>query len=245
MNKKIIFTGALWALLLSAQYSIAQTTTSTTTKTTETTKSTAPSLLNNNYKKLDYLHAELAWHNWANKPDSLKTKWFNRTISLYGTYPFKLGKSNFSFVVGAGFTVDNFYSNGYLYNDSSFTVLRPITAAYKSNKLTTAHIIAPINFTYTFKQDKYNKALKASLGMRFGYLLSAHTKYVGNNSAGASQKVKYYSVPYINKYRFEASATFGYDWFYVVANYSLNTYFANGKGIVVHPFTIGLGVVGF
>jgi hypothetical protein len=206
---------------------------------------TKDKLNNSNYKKLDYVHAEIAYHGWANIPDSVKTKWYNRSFHAYGTYPFPLGKSAFSFVVGAGIAVDNLYSNSQIYNDSLGTVLRPITTAHKINKLTTAYAEAPLMLAYKSKADKYGKSMKFSAGFKFGYLLSVHTKFKSTAVAGVTQKVKLYSAPGISKYRYQAAITAGYDWIYLTANYSLNPYFSVGKGLKVNPFTIGIGFVGF
>ncbi len=198
------------------------------------------------YKKLDYFHLELTHSNWMNRPDSLKIKPLSRGVNVFLAYPMPLGKSNFTFTIGAGISAENIYYNGAIKKDSSGnSYFSPITQSYKTNKLATVYAIAPLTLGFKTKPDKFNHSFKCNLGLRLGYNLNTHTKYKGNDASGTAVKYKNLLLPNINKFRYEANFTFGYDWFYLVANYSLSTYFTDGKGVAFHPFSIGLGVVGF
>ncbi|MEY2829617.1 MAG: hypothetical protein RIQ33_1475 [Bacteroidota bacterium] len=203
---------------------------------------------NANYKKMDYFHFEASWLTWLDKPDSVKLKPLSHNFSTYLSYPMQLGKSHFSFVPGIGFSIDNVYLNSKpKYDTAKNMYLSPISAStsYKMNKQTYGYLMAPITLNYFSKADKNGKVWKVSAGMRINMLLNSHTKYKGNNASGVAEKVKNFNIPYTNKYRVDASLTVGYDWIYVVANYSLSNYVATGKGPQYHPFNIGVGIVGF
>ena len=202
------------------------------------------------YKKMDYFHFEAAWLGWMNKPDSVKLKPLSHAFSFYFTYPMQLGKSKFNFVPGIGLNIDNAYTNSIAKEDSAKTaiVLHPVKSGvnYKLSKETFTYLMIPVTFNYNSNHN--SKSWKASLGLRFNYLLQDHTKYKGNDEiTGESEKLKNLNIlkPYSNRYRFDAAATVGYDWFYLMATYSFATYFASGKGPQMMPLTIGIGAVGF
>lgn len=230
-------------LCVTASGLFAQTATTTTTATPSTLAK------KDNYKKMDYFHVELGWHHWVNKPDSIKTKWYNRTLNVYGTYPMNLGKSkNTTFVLGAGISAENFYSNGWLTRDTSGTYFRPISSTYKNNKFATVYAIAPITFTFKTQPDKFGKQFKISAGMQFGYLLNSHTKFRGVNPytvASVRTKDNVTTGYNLAKVRYDARLSIGYDFAYIFGTYSIISPFTSGKGYKTNPINIGIGVVGF
>ncbi len=202
------------------------------------------------YKKMDYFHFEAAWLGWVNKPDSVKLKALSHTFSFYFTYPMQLGKSKINFIPGIGLNIDNAYTNSIAKEDSAKTqiVLHPITSgvSYKISKETYTYLMIPLMFNYNAGAD--SKSWKASLGLRFNYMIQDHTKYKGNDEVtGESEKTKNINIlkPYSDRYRLDGAFTLGYDWFYVMATYSFTPYFASGKGPQMMPLTIGIGAVGF
>ncbi|MEN9522325.1 MAG: hypothetical protein RL065_702 [Bacteroidota bacterium] len=202
----------------------------------------------NTYKKMDYFHFEASWLTLLDKPDSVKIKPLSHTFATYLSYPMQIGKSKFTFTPGIGVSVDNIYLNAKPKLDTASKLyLSPIPAStsYKMNKQTYGYIVAPLTLNYNSKADKYGKMWKISAGIRFNMLMNSHTKYKGNNAAGVSEKIKTFNIPNTNKYRVDASFTIGYDWIYIMANYSLSNYVATGKGLQYHPFNIGVGIVGF
>jgi hypothetical protein len=198
------------------------------------------------YKKMDYFHIELTHSNWMNTPDSVKIKPLSRGVNTFIAYPMALGTSPFTFTVGLGISVENIYYNCNIKQDSlKQSYFSPIVQTYKMNKLATAYAEAPITLGFKTKPDRYNNSFKINVGLRVGKTLGAHTKYKGNDATGTAVKTKNLLLPNINKYRYEATFSAGYDFIYLVANYSLNTYFTDGKGTSIHPFSIGIGLVGF
>jgi hypothetical protein len=200
------------------------------------------------YKKMDYFHFEAAWLGWLDTPDSIKIKALSHTVTTYLSYPMQIGKSKFSFTPGIGVSIDNIYLNATPKLDTASKLyLSPIptSTSYKLNKQTYGYIVAPLTLSYNSKADKYGKMWKISAGLRFNMLINSHTKYKGNNAAGVSEKIKTFNIPNTNKYRVDAALTIGYDWIYIMANYSLSNYVTTGKGTQYHPFNIGVGIVGF
>ena len=198
------------------------------------------------YKKMDYFHLEASWLGWVNKPDSVKSNFTSHNFSFYFTYPMQMGKSKFSFVPGIGLSIDNVYTNTLpKMNKARDTMwLSPITQSYKMSKETYTYLMIPVSFLYNSKGN--TKAWKASLGLRFSYLMQSHIKYNGNDATNTyNEKYKMYDIPFANRYRLDASFTIGYDWIYLVGSYGFTTYIANVKGPQFTPLTIGVGMVGF
>ena len=79
-------------------------------------------------------------------------------------------------------------------------------------------------------------------------LISSHTKYVGEGmSFGTYQdkmKVKHYSVPNINKFRYGVTARFGYGPFNLIAYYSLSKLFEDNLGPELTPISVGISFNG-
>ncbi len=235
------------SVLLQAGQLLAQTETKTTAPTTSAEKPKSFSIPPTTEKRMDYFRFEANWCSWVGTPDSIKLKPLSRGLNTYFMYPMDLGKSDFKFTVGGGISVDNYYHDVRIYQDSanvnhtfSISSFKP-----KNNKFTTAYMEAPILLSYKGKADKFGKSIKVSAGLKLGYILASRYKYHGATSGGKTVFTKSIGLPNISKSRISASATFGYDWFYVVANYSLTPYFLDGKGVKLNPFSIGIGFTGF
>jgi hypothetical protein len=203
-------------------------------------------VLDNTYKKMDYFQFECGHDNWMNRPTGINIKPVSRGISTYITYPMHLAKSPFDFIVGAGITVDNIYTNGTPKTDSlGATYFSPITKSYKFNKIANTYVEVPLLFSYKTKADRNNRSFKFNAGIRMGLHVTTRQKYKGNDANNNYIAVKYLSVPNMNRLRANAQVSVGYDWVYLVATYSLTPYFTSGKGTNIHPFFVGVGIVGF
>jgi hypothetical protein len=69
------------------------------------------------YKKIS-IGTDFTYDIWQDMPDAIGKKKFNRSSSFFGTYNFKLGKSNFYACPGLGFNFRNIYADALLQRDS-------------------------------------------------------------------------------------------------------------------------------
>jgi len=211
---------------------------------------------------------------WMNKPDDsiMATKAINRGASAYVMRDFPMGKSNFSFAIGAGVSCHNMYSNavavresvtdtsnafGYTFTGKTVFQKLPATingteTSYKNNKLTAVYIDIPLEFRFRTKNE--GQKFKAAIGFKIGYMLSSHLKYRGDDvvwnytnqswSLNSEElvKLKSYKVPNIETYRMGPTVRIGWGWVNVSAYYSLTNLFKKNKGPEMYPISIGLSI---
>jgi hypothetical protein len=198
---------------------------------------------------------------WMNTPaDSvMSTRAINQGSNVYVMRDFPLGKSNFSFAIGAGIGCHNLYSNALTVRESTLdstnafgytftgkTIFQKIPGTvgttevgYKNNKLTTIFLDIPIEFRFRTKDQ--GQKFKFALGFKAGYLLSSHTKYRGDDlgynyvgqswSLNSEETVKWksYKVPNIEVYRMGPTLRVGWGWVNVSCYYSLTHLFKKNK----------------
>jgi hypothetical protein len=139
---------------------------------------------------------------WMNAPDDsvMSIRDINRGANAYGMRDIPIGKSNFSFAIGAGISCHNLYSNGIPVREKTFdstemifkytnkTVFQKIPKggtingteiSYKNNKLTVVYIDIPVEIRFRTKNE--GQKFKFALGFKVGYMISSHTKYNGND----------------------------------------------------------------
>jgi hypothetical protein len=214
---------------------------------------------------------------WMNKlpGDSMHVDAINRGANAYFMRDVPIGKSNFSFAVGAGIGCHNLYSNAVpvretsvdssvasLYVYTGNTIFSKLPSAIgtqeikvKNNKLSLVYVDVPIEFRFRTKNE--GQKFKFAIGFKIGYLLSSHTKYHGNdihynNATGdwglnsdKDLKIKTYKVPNIETYRMGPTLRVGWGWVNVSAYYSLTKLFKKGKGPDMYPLSIGLTITPF
>lgn len=200
-----------------------------------------------NNPSADRLVFEFNHDNWINKPDNIKTRWYNRGINTYVSFDIPLDKNgHVAFAPGAGIGVNNVYHDGIITTDSTnVTYFEPIQSEidYRNNKLTTAYLEVPIELRFRSKADKNNNRWKFAIGLRGGYLLNAHSKYRGpdlTQSTNRTVKIKDLRLPNINKYRLGSTVRVGYGTFNLVGFYSLTNLFETDLGPGIQQFSIGL-----
>lgn len=198
---------------------------------------------------------------WMNAPgDSVMSiSAINRGANAYFMRDIPIGKSNFSFAIGAGISCHNLYSDawpvresvadtnsafGYVFTGrTAFQKLPDLVGAtdvsYKNNKLTRVFIDVPIEFRFRTKND--GQKFKFALGIKAGYLLSSHTKYRGDDiiynyqtstwglNSEETVKSKFYKVPNLEVYRIAPTLRVGWGWVNVSASYSLTNLFKKNK----------------
>jgi len=217
-----------------------------------------------NFKQADRVVVNVFSDIWMNAPtDSMKIKKINRGADVYLMKEFRFGKSNFGFAIGIGIGSNNLYSNAnpiknYTLdsltgkkNYDGVTVFKKLPTKssdslqdinYKNNKFTTVFLDIPIEFRYRLK----NNAFKVYLGGKFGFLLSDHTKYNGDDysqlSPTGSIRTKQYKIANVESIRYGLTARIGWKWIQVYGYYSLSKLFKKDKGPDMYPISVGLTI---
>jgi hypothetical protein len=117
-------------------------------------------------------------------------------------------------------------------------------------KLETGFLEVPIELRYAGNPAQPDKGIKASLGVKGGLLLGAHTK--GKNyidSSGRSIYDKNYVAKeadkkFINSTRFAVTGRIGYGHFSIDASYQVTSFLKPAVGPVIHPISLGLTLSG-
>jgi hypothetical protein len=174
---------------------------------------------------------------WQGLPNAVKARTINQGINIYTMYQFPVKKSNFTFAIGAGIGSHNLYSKGILGSNDSASYFTPITASYDKSKLNLTYLDFPLEFRYKNKSD-----YRASIGFKFGVLISNHTKYKGDNADGKSEKVKSAGLDNLENLRYGVTALAGYKWLNVTFFYSMSNVFVKSKGPPVYPISIGIAL---
>lgn len=191
---------------------------------------------------------------WNGRSDSLHTKGFSKTVNVYLLYdfPFKTDP-HLSIAIGLGIGSDQMYFDktyiGIKDNTSSINFIdQSDTSHFKKTKLATAWVEAPIELRYTFNPDRYNKSLKAALGLKVGALLNAHTRYKNlessNNETLNSYVLKESSKKFFNGNRIVGTARVGYGHMSLFATYQITALFKDLRGPDVRPFSVGIALSG-
>ncbi|MEP6684543.1 MAG: outer membrane beta-barrel protein [Parafilimonas sp.] len=193
---------------------------------------------------------------WPSVPDSLNVSGFSRHFNAYIMLdkPFQ-ANPHFSIGLGIGFGTSNiFFSNTYI-NLKSNTATLPFTNVTSANhfdkfKLTTSFLEVPLELRFSGNPAQPDKGFKAALGLKGGFLLSAHTK--GKNfidSSGNSIYDKNYiqkesDKRFINSTRVAATGRIGFGHISLDASYQVTEFLKTGTGPAIHPISIGLTLSG-
>jgi len=182
---------------------------------------------------------------WQNLPSGIKTRTINQGFNVFATYNLPFGKSNFGFSIGLGLRVHNMYGNFQIkgYNDSIQFVRIPDSISYQRSKLVLPYIELPIEFRF---KTKYKFAM--GIGFKVGYMLPAHTKWVGEDylfNTTDKLRVSFRDVKYLEKFSYGPTFRVGYKWFQLNAYYSLSNIFSKNKGPQISPISVGFLLMPF
>jgi hypothetical protein len=209
--------------------------------------------LNNNRPK-DYYQMQFGSLFWTQTPDSVPTKGFARTFNIYFSInlPFKTDP-RFSVSVGAGVGSDHMFFDKNARKDLDITSesgirFRTLTGAdtairYKSTKLHTAYLEAPIEFRFAAKPNQVNKSWKFGVGMKIGTLITAVDKSRLERDAQGNRNynTKIKDRKNFNNLRLAALARIGYGNWGLFFQYQLNEMIREGRGPSdIRPFSAGL-----
>jgi len=183
---------------------------------------------------------------WFGTPRGIKIRTINQGFQGFAMYNVPFGKSNFGFAIGLGFRVHNLFGNFIVKSTSdstTFIAIDTMNIDYKRSKLTLPIIELPIEFRF-----KSRSKVALGIGFKVGYLLPAHTKYVGDNydpKNGEKLRVKYREIKNLEQFSYGPTLRIGYRWFHLNAYYSLSTLFTKNKGPEMYPLSVGFLLMPF
>ena len=202
----------------------------------------------------DHFMIHIGPTSWTNKPHSINTSGFPRSLNVYlmMDFPFKTN-THWSVGLGPGISTDNiFFEKTYIGLKDNTPTLRfddvSDTNHFKKYKLATAYLELPVELRYRFNASNPNGGVKLALGARVGTLLSSKVKgktlqnRAGNDIGDYTSKEK--SNRFVNKNRLSVMGRVGIGHFSVFATYSITPVFREGLGPDVRPLTIGLAISG-
>ena len=200
----------------------------------------------------DHLLFQIGYTNWANKPDTLNTTGFSKSLNLYlmFDFPFKTNPK-LSMAVGLGVGSDHIIFTGTnigikdVAPEIRFTNVSD-TNHFKKSKLATCYLEAPVELRFSARPD--GKGFKFALGAKVGTMLNAHTRNSklqnSENTVINEYVMKESSKRFFNRNRLVGTARIGYGHFTLYGSYQITTLFKDGAGPDVRPYSIGLTLSG-
>ena len=182
---------------------------------------------------------------WMNQPEGMKTRAINQGVQVIGTYNTPFGKSNFSFAIGLGISIHNLYWN-YRYQGDSLNfqfVKVEDTLGYKRSKLSMPYLEVPVEFRWKSKSK-----VSVGVGFKVGYMVYAHSKWVGDDylfHSNNTLKASFKGIKNIEKFSYGPTLRVGFKWFNVTGYYSLGSVFQKGKGPDMYPISVGFILMPF
>ena len=200
----------------------------------------------------DRLSLEFVHNNWIwdEKPTGIESKWHSRGLNFLYTYDIAIGNSkNISVAPGIGLTNSNVFTNASLSYDTLENAVNTSMAPFSEsvtiskNKISTTHLIIPIELRLRSNPNNSNKTWKLGLGVRVGYLMEAKQKFKGsdilfNTSREISFKEK--NLYNFNRFKYSGTLRIGYGSFNLIGEYSLATLLQKNKGPKIYPLSIGI-----
>jgi hypothetical protein len=150
-------------------------------------------------------------------------------------------KRNIGLVTGLGITYNDYrFSNAYtIVNDNG--MVAPVALdrnGLSKSKLSTSYLTVPLMLEFQVPVNGHDKRLYFSAGVIGGLKVGSHTKVKldGNKS-------KSHDDFNINPFRYGTTARIGYKGINIFGTYYYSTFFKNGRGPEMFPFTIGIGLM--
>jgi len=146
-------------------------------------------------------------------------------------------KNNFGFVTGLGLNFNDYrFTNNYtIKNDNGYIVPVPITdQGLQKTKLSTGYLTVPL----LLEIHAGKSGLWISAGVIGGIKMGSHTKVVIDET-----KYKDHDDFNISPFRGGGTARLGYKGINVYGTYYFTEFFNAGRGPVMNPYTIGIGII--
>ena len=188
----------------------------------------------------------------TDKPENFTPKSINMGFGTTASYVIPVGKSNFSFAIGGGFSFHNFHSNALPKdaipvslqdttntNDFYFMRLDSIgVSSYKRNKISIAYFDIPLELLYCAKNG-----IKFSIGAKLSFNIGSHSKYKGIDfvyGTNDTYKYKKYDLDNLSNFGISPVIRFGWRWVNIYASYNLISIYDATGGNKIRPISIGL-----
>jgi hypothetical protein len=203
----------------------------------------------------DHFMLQLSNVSWLEKPDTFALKGLSRSIGVYFMFDLAFKTDpRFSIGVGAGVGSDHvFFDKGagrdLVIHQGSVQFKKNEGAAadirYKSIKLHTAYLEAPLELRFMHKPDQPHKSFKFALGMKVGTLITAvdKTRFERDAEGNGSYNMKIKDRSNFNNLRLAATARIGYGIFGAFVQYQLNDFIRSGPS-QIRPLHIGITISG-
>ncbi|PLW97514.1 MAG: hypothetical protein C0593_08410 [Marinilabiliales bacterium] len=193
---------------------------------------------------------------WLNTPDELDVQAINLGYNISASYIIPIENTNFGVLLGLGITGHNIYSDavqvdvldgaGNPTGEAGFMKLDSIISDinYSRNKIALTYAEVPFEIRYYHEKS----GIKASAGLRIGFLIDSHSKYNGEDYLFGTDdmiKFKIKDLDNISEYRFTPFVRVGWKWVNVTASYGLTGMYEQNKGPQMHPISLGLSFTPF
>lgn len=194
----------------------------------------------------DRIIMNVHWDGWLGAPDSFDVKGLSSGIGFHFFYDIPLGSDNVSFAIGAGFSWSNYYNNSHFIYDTAQNTI-PVafndSIQWKRNKFVINYFEVPLEFRFRTDENQSGNRFKAAIGFKAGYVLTNHSKFVGDDwITPSSDEIKYkqYRIKNITNLQYGPTIRLGYSKVNIEAYYGLANIFAVDKGPTGTPLTIGI-----
>ena len=195
----------------------------------------------------DMMLMNFNWTSLLNTGDTVTVKPYSWGYDLKLMYDVPIQNSNFSFALGGGLGIANYYTNAEIGHinygtDTSQSYFYPVleTRGVTRNKLTITYADIPFELRYRSDPDKHGYSWKIAMGFKVGYHLQTKSKIIEN-----TKKVKTYDFPNYEKWRYGLNVRVAYGRVGLNAFYSATSLFDEDKGARVNPISIGITLMPF
>jgi hypothetical protein len=201
----------------------------------------------------DHFMLQLGYDGWAPLPDTIRTKGLSHSINVYVMldFPFKTDP-RFSVGLGAGIGSSNMKFDNQEPNvvalSNTLPFKRTDSSRFKSFKLVTTYVEAPIELRFVADPENSDRSWKAAVGLKVGALLNVHTRgktllnAAGNTINNFTQKES--SKNFFGGTRLVGTARVGYGHISLFGQYSVTNLLKDGRGPALHPYSIGITLSG-
>ena len=180
---------------------------------------------------------ELGINNALDAPERFDLAlWGSRTINVYYTYELRIAQSKFSVVPGIGLSLERYkFKNGATLGydeEDSLKLLLPAETAItgeRKSQLITNYVDVPLELRFTSNPDDPNRAFKAAIGGRIGYMYDVFSK-MKYKADGETKQLKDKQNFNLNRFRYGVYGKLGIGNFSVFGYYNLTPLFEEGEG---------------
>jgi hypothetical protein len=170
---------------------------------------------------------------------SYNVNFFSKCFSL------QYDKNSIGIVTGFGLVLDDYRLGTDLtieYGEDGKIHPVPLDLNTTKSKIRTSFIRVPVLFEFQVPASKPKNRFWISGGIIFGYQIWEYTK-IKYKELDKNKSLKTRNDLQINDFRYSLSFRMGYKRIKIFSEYSLQPFFKNGTGPILHPFKTGIAIV--